>query len=549
MLTRLHIQNIALVDEAELLFDPGLAALTGETGAGKSVIVTALALALGERADREYIRHGSDQAQIEAEFDVSRLPTRYKKDFADYLAEGRLRVHRTINRDGNSQVRINGDLSSLSRLKELTAPIAEIVGQHAGQMLMNEDNHLRFLDYFASLDDTRDSVAALFARWEKTAAELRRVRNRRDELTKERELLLFQQDEIEKAAVRTGEEQELNTERKILDSARSLMESAARVQETLDGEDVSALQLLRQAAKEIDRMAEIDPTLEKYSGQITELDFQISEIRQVIEQYGASVPDDPHRLEEINERLDEIYRLKKKYGGSEDSILTTLDSIRQRLRGLPDVDRLIADLESQHEQLREDYSREALALSEARRKAAEYLQTLVSKELGELAIENGGFEFEFLYEDDSGGVIIDGRAVRPYAHGLEKGRLLFSANPGEPLKSLVKTASGGEISRVLLALKAAERKNQKLFHSLLVFDEVDAGIGGQTAVEVGNKLRRLSEAGQVVVITHLHQIARLADHHYVAEKKTKRSRSVIEVHRLDDAAKKTEIDRMVALPE
>jgi DNA repair protein RecN (Recombination protein N) len=230
-------------------------------------------------------------------------------------------------------------------------------------------------------------------------------------------------------------------------------------------------------------------------------------------------------------------------------VLQTLIHINEQLQDRPDIDSLIDRLEGDYENRRQTYTKEALALSEARHKAADYLQKLVIKELTELAIDNGGFEFEFVYEDYADGIAIDGRAVRPFPYGLESGRFLFSANPGEPLKSLVKTASGGEISRVLLALKAAEKKANKLFHSLLVFDEVDAGIGGQTAVEVGKKLKKLSENSQLIVITHLHQIAMLADHHYVAEKKTKKSRAVIFVDRLDQTGRKAEIDRMLALPE
>ncbi len=549
MLLSLTINNIALVDRAELSFDPGLSVLTGETGAGKSVIVTALSLVLGGRAEREFIRHGSSQAFVEARFDVSPMPTRYKKEFADYINDNRLQIRRELTRDGNSRVKINGAMSSVSRLKELTAPLAEIVGQHASQMLMNEDNHLRFLDFFGSLDEPRESVAQQYEQWRRVHRELQTVREKREQLIRERELLLFQKDEIEKADLRPGEEEELLGERRIVDSARSLIESAEKIGELLDGEDASALQLLRKAAKELDSMAQIDRSLETKASELTELDFRLSDIRQFVETYGNSIPDDPARLEEINNRLDEIYLLKKKYGGSEEAALETLTHINRQLEDRPDIDAQIDDLNDQCEQCSEAYSREALALTEARRSAAAYLQKLVVKELRGLAIDSGGFEFDFEYTEHPDGVVLDGGAVKPFSHGLENGHFLFSANPGEPLKSLVKTASGGEISRVLLALKSAGRANQRLFHSMLVFDEVDAGIGGQTAIEVGKKLKKLSEQGQLIVITHLHQLARLADHHYVAEKQTTHGRSVITVSRLDEMGRKSEIDRMVALPE
>jgi DNA repair protein RecN (Recombination protein N) len=550
MLKNLKIGNIALVVDADLAFDKGLTVLTGETGAGKSVIVTALSLVLGERADRDFIRHGADRATVEASFSASTMTPQYRKEYANYILEGQITVAREISLDGTSKVKINGASASLARLREITAPVAEILGQHANQMLMDEENHLLFLDHFAGVESQRDFVGELFAEWEKTSAELRRTTAKHDQLAKERELLLFQKNEIDKANIRAGEEESLVAERRILDSARSLMNSAAIVQNLLDSEENSAIGQLRLARKELDRMAEVDKKLEAKAGELSEIELAIEELRRFVEQYGSSIPDDPARLEEINLRLDEIYVLKKKYGGSEEAILKTLDVINQQLADRPDIDGVIEALRKDTERLFKEYAVKARELTEVRVKAADYIRKLVIKELTELAIDKAEFRFEFLYEDDPDGVILDGRAVKPFAHGLENGRFLFSANPGEPAKSLVKTASGGEISRVLLALKAAEKKNSQLQRSLLVFDEVDAGIGGKTAGEVGRKLKRLSEGCQVMVVTHLHQIARLADHHFVAEKTRKQGgRSVIVVRKLDAPGITEEIARMVALPE
>ncbi|MBU0982352.1 MAG: DNA repair protein RecN [candidate division Zixibacteria bacterium] len=550
MLTHIKIQNLALVDDLELDFAKGMSVLTGETGAGKSVIVSALGLALGARAEKEYIRHGATKAVVEATFRTESMPREYREDFADYFPDGQFTVERAVFREGNSKVKINGDVSIVSRLKQLTEPLGEILGQHANQMLMNEENHLRFLDHFASLDDQRVEITALYEDWEQARRDLKRTLSRREELARERELLLFQQQEIEKADIRVGEENELNQERRILDSSRALTESARLIGDILDGDEGSLLDRLRLVHKEMDKMAGVDAGLTPLAEQVTDIDFQLEEVRRSIEQYGDSIPDDPNRLEEINERLDEIYQLKQKYGGSEQSILDTLESIHAKLHDRPDTDALIARLETGEAGCREKYTGAALKLTEVRRKAAKYLKKLVVKELAELAIDNGGFEFAFEYEAQADGVQLDGRPVKPFPHGLDNGCFLFSANPGEPLKSLVKTASGGEISRVLLALKAAEKKSNSLRHSLLVFDEVDAGIGGQTAVEVGKKLRKLSEDCQVVVVTHLHQIARLADHHYKAEKTAEHEgRAVIRVARLNKTQTTRELARMVALPE
>lgn len=550
MLTKLNIQNIALVTETDLVFGPGMSTLTGETGAGKSVIVTALGLVLGERADKEYIRHGADKAIVEATFDVAKLPASYRTTYADFIHEGTITVQREISRDGSSKVKINGTVATLGTLRDVTAPVAEIVGQHANQMLMDEENHLLFLDSFAGLEKLRGEVSELFDQWQKAALELRRVRDRRDNFAAERELLLFQKNEIEKAEIKPGQEEELVKERKILDSARTLMAGAGAIQEMLDGDTASVLEMLRQARRELSKIASIDPYLEKPLSELADADYRIEDIRRTLEHYGNSLTDDPTRLEEINLRLDEIYGLKKKYGGSEEAILKTLDVITKRLVDRPDTGEFIAELEERETRLETAYIGKAKELHELRVKAAAYLRKLVIKELAELAIDNGGFDVEFVYEDDPSGIILEGRGVRPTENGLESARFVFSANPGEPLKSLVKTASGGEISRVLLALKGAAKRNAAHLRSLLVFDEVDAGIGGQTAVAVGQKIKKLADDSQVIVVTHLHQIARLADHHFAADKvKRPGGRMVITVEKLDYDGITRELARMMALPE
>lgn len=550
MLQRLKISNFALIDDIDLMFEKGMSVLTGETGAGKSVVVTALGLALGDRADREHIRHGCSRAVVEAVFSVERMTPQYRNTFAEHIADGTFTVMRDILKDGSSKVRINGAVVSLTLLNELTSPLAEIMGQHSSRLLLDEENHLRFLDNFAGVEDLRDEVSDLFAQWDQTRIELRRTRNHRDELERERELLLFQFKEIETARVKVGEEQDLDQERRILDSSRVLMESAARIESMLGSEEQNITDLIRLAGKELGKMAAIDSILSRQVKQLEDIHYELEDLRNSIEKYGSSVPDDPQRLDQINARLEEIYRLKRKYGGTEETVLQAFDGIRTKLASRPDTDALIAQLEGQEQEGREDYSVKALQLSEVRRKAAKYLQRLVVKEMSELAIDSGQFDSEFIYEEQADGIEIKGQIVRPNSYGLETCHFLFSANPGEPLKSLVKTASGGEISRLLLAIKAAEKRNNQRSHSLLVFDEIDAGIGGQTAVEVGAKIKKLSEISQIIVITHLHQIARQADHHYVAVKTGGRGKRVtITVDRLDAPGIASELDRMVALPE
>ena len=550
MLTEMKIENIALVDNVKLNFEPGLSVLTGETGAGKSVIVTAVALALGERADREFVRHGSDSASVTATFRLRGNRSRANNRSSEKNSSRVVNVQRLILTDGTSRVKIDGKQSSLSRLREVVQPVAEILGQHANQMLMDEDNHLLFLDRFASLEESREEVTRFFSKWQKVSTELTGIMDKRDRLLRERQLLLFQKDEIEKSHLQVGEEEQLLEERKILDSARTLMASSDMIQQVLDADDVSVIQLLGLVKKELERMGDIDNSLQKQLDILVEMEIQVEEMRRFLQQYGSSIIDDPQRIEDINLRLDLIYNLKKKYGGSEKAVLETLRSINKKLADRPDIDSYIDNLRKENDRSYKQYSTAAIQLSRARQKAARHLCQLVIKELSELAIDSCDFKIELLYEPDPDGIVIDDRAVKPYPHGLEKGRFLFSANPGAPLKSLIKTASGGEISRVLLALKSAERKHRRISHSLLVFDEVDAGIGGQTAVEVGRKLKKLSLDCQVIVITHLHQIARQADHHFVAEKYSdQNNQTFISVRKLGEKDIVAELDRMVALPE
>lgn len=549
MLKWLYIKNIALVDELELSFEYGLTVLSGETGAGKSVIVNALSLVLGGRAEREYIRYGNQNAVVRATFDITRMSPNFKSAFSSDIIDNQVIIRREISRDGASKVWINDALASVTHLKEITEPLCEILGQHANQMLMKEDNHLLFLDQFAQVTDLREQTMELYTSWQQSLSRLTKTIKQRDELTQDRELLLFQREEIEKAKLRSGEEEELLREQKILDSSRALINSSSVIETILDSEENSILEHFSAVQRELDKMTQIDPELKDTLQLTGDIAVQLEELRRYMEQYGASIPEDQARLETINGRLHELYLLKKKYGGSEQAIFDRLASIISKLDDSPETHALIESLKAEESGRKAAYTEKAVTLTSVRQKAAGYLKKLTEHELAELAIDSGGFVCELTYEDDEDGIELRGRKVHPSAYGLENARFMFSANPGEPLKSLVKTASGGEISRVLLALKSAERKNNQILQSMMVFDEIDAGIGGQTAIEVAKKIKRLAEGSQLLVITHLHQIARLADYHLVAKKTSgKDGRTVIDVRQLETIEIQSELDRMIAMP-
>jgi DNA repair protein RecN (Recombination protein N) len=552
MIKRLEIENIALVDHAVIEFERGLSTLTGETGGGKSVVVTSLALALGARADREYVRHGAEQARIVAQFSLEDIPITARRRLPERLrACEEFTVERVVTASGQSRAKLDGENITVGELRELTTDIAEILSQHASQRLMDDTNHLIFLDRFAGLESEVAQLAERYHAWQQSATRLRQLQRQREQLINERELLSFQRQEIEQAELRAGEEIELESERRRLDSARELMSGAAAIQQLLGGEDNSVSMMLGTARRELAVMARLDDRLADKLRTLQSAELEIEELRRDMEQYGASIEDDPQRLDQINERLTEIYRLKKKYGNTEQAVLDHLERISHELDTSLPPDDHIARLTTETAQQLDHYAELARAVSTKREKAAETLRRAVLSQLPDLAIDNGDFICEFIRQSGTDPSIeFMGDSVTFGENGLEQARFLFTANPGEPLKSLSKTASGGELSRVLLALKLAEKQQRTGGCGLMVFDEIDTGIGGRTALALAEKLKELSGQAQVMVITHLHQIARLADHHYVADKiAAPDGRTLIKVERLSGERINREIDRMLAIVE
>jgi len=553
MLRKLRIENFALVDSLDVRFDNGLNVLTGETGAGKSIIVGAISRLLGEKVEKEDIRSGARLAVIEGEFEISG-----QQEITDSLKNNELRVEdnsfvmrKEILPKGSSKNFINGQLINQTKLRDIAKSLAELLGQHSHQQLLDEENHQGFLDRFAGIDERVEDLRGIYIRWENSKRELESLESRKSQEKNERELLLFQKEEIEKAAIRAGEEEELLAEKKILDSSRLLGEKSTAILEMLEQDDSSALSLLQVCRREMTQMAALDKALENKIELLVTAIINLDEFRSEVESYRSSIPDDPARQEEINLRLDELFRLKKKYGGSEDSILSTLAKINEQLSTNIDIDDRIKLLRKEERINAEKYKKEAIGISEIRRAAVKKLSSKVIKELADLGMESSRFEYEFIEEPDDEGIELGGRRVKAGPSGLETGRFLISANPGEPLKPLAKTASGGEISRIMLALKSVETQSSGGGRPLLVLDEIDAGIGGHTAHAVAQKLSSLAEHYQLVVITHLHQIASVGESHYAVEKvnsEKSSGRKTIRVHQLNKSERKKEIERMLSLP-
>ncbi len=552
MIRRLYIENFALVKKVEINFEDGMNVLTGETGAGKSIIVGALACLLGEKADKDDIRSGSKLAVIEGDFLIADFPEiedkliEFEIDYEDNL----ITLRREIALTKSSKCFINDRLITLGQLKSITDLLAELFGQHSHQLLLDEKNHPAFLDRFARLDDKVEVVRQLYYDWDSTKRQLARLQARIDIEKNERELLLFQKEEIVKAKIFSGEEEQLIAEKKILDSSQLLGEKSSIILNLLEQNENSALEILNTCRKELSGITHVDEALVKRAELLDQAIINLEEFRGEMEAYLSGIPDNPERLEEINLRLDEIYRLKKKYGGSEESILSTLEQINEQLKHKIDVEERISLLENENNRLFAKYESLAKEISTMRKQASDDLEKMVIRELKKLGIDSASFKYEFIYEDDTDGIRLDNRLVKPGPEGLETGRFLISANPGEPLKPLAKTASGGEISRIMLALKAADRKRYKKYKPLLAFDEIDSGIGGKTANIVADRLLALSNDYQLLVITHLHQIASLCDFHYAVSKiDTDSKRKTVFIRLLNKAEKKKEIRRMLSIPQ
>lgn len=545
MLKELNIKNFAIIDSLRVEFGEGLNVFTGETGAGKSIIIDALNLALGERASTELIRTGCDEAVVEAAFGLNSHASRdvfelLKGQGIEAEPGGDIIVRRVISSAGKNKVYINGSLATLSTLASMGAMLADIHGQHEHQSLLSSERQLEMLDAFGGL----------LALCEKVGRVVRGLRERRQELAAleagEREraqredILRFQKNEIEAARLVPGEDAALAAEQSVMANAERLSGLASAAADALYTAEGSVLSGLKKAISSLKEIASIDqrmaPTLEL----LESARAQIDEVAREVSAYAERVEFDPARLEEVRDRLDLIQRLKKKYGGTIEEVIAFGEKAGEELvkieRGTDEAERLRKEIES----LRTELTSIVHELTKKRASAARELEQKVEDELGQLGMKKTKFTVRITQEpgDDT----IDGLKVWP--SGADRVEFLISPNPGEEPRPLAKTASGGELSRIMLALKTILAAGDSI--PTLVFDEVDAGIGGAVAEEVGKKLRSISRKRQVFCITHLPQIASMADRHYGVSKIVKKDRTSTEVTLLNKKERIDEIARMLA---
>ncbi len=541
MLTELWVSNLAVVERLEARFKPGLNALTGETGAGKSLVVGSLDLVLGGRASAELVRRGADEAEIVARFE---LPGDHftSRGIDQAIDEDGLLLRRVIGADGRSRAYVNDRPATVGRLRELGGALADLHGQHEQQRLLREETHLDYLDAFAVAGDLTRAVAGAFAAYRKTieARDAFLAESRRS--AGEREFLRFQLEELEAAHLEPGEEEDLQRERHLAAHAGKLAELTASALAGLSEGDPGAESLLGRASRDLGQGAELDPALDAIRRQVDEALVACEEAARELSRYGDGLSADPERLEEIEARLDLLARLRRKYHASVESLIEKRDAFRATLDGWEEAPKRLERLDVEVEGAGRDLAGASAALSAARSRAAAAFAREVTTELKGLGMEGARFWVELRPPRE--GLALSGREHPVGPRGAEEAAFTLAANPGETAGPLSRIASGGEASRVMLALKNVLRRVDPM--PLVIFDEVDAGIGGLVAEAVGARLAAIARERQVLVVTHLAVIAGRAGHHLRLVKETERKRTRIRIEEVAGAAREEELARMLA---
>ncbi len=544
MLVRLCISNFAIISHLEIGFHPGLNILSGETGAGKSIIINAVNLLLGGRASSELIREGADEARVEGQFHVPvDSPIREMLEKMDIPFDGEIIIKRTISRKGKNRITINGSIASLSMLSHLGPRLISISGQHANQVLLNPDNHLYLLDDFANLGHHREAVAERVREFKQLSSEISRLAEEISRAEERQELARFQAEEIDRAGLRPGEDKELEEERKKIKFAEQLFRIAGECYGILYDDEDAVISRISHCIRELERGTQIDRTLEGAVHSLTVAMAEVEEAAYGLRDYAEGAQYDPDRLTQIEDRIYLLNQLKRKYGPSLEDVLAYREGLSDTMEGIAQKKNLLAEKQKALEVIRDEVSQRAMDLSRRRREAARKLESAVEEELKQLHMKGTSFRVRFgaPVDQNKGRASLAVDQIRE--EGIDEIEFMISPNVGEPLRPLAKIASGGELSRIVLALKSILARIGSV--ETVVFDEVDAGISGATADIVGEKLLALSEKHQVLCITHLPQIASKGQAHFLVKKQVKGGRTQTTIVELDRKAKIMEIARLL----
>jgi DNA repair protein RecN (Recombination protein N) len=547
MLRSLRIKNYALVDHLEVEFQPRLNVLSGATGAGKSIIVGAVDLILGERASSQVVRTGSETASIEAVFQPPKDPIIREILVRLGMApqEGTLLIRREISNKGQNKCFLNDRLITLTSLKALGDRLADLHGQHEHQSLLNVERHTEFLDHYGDLNNLLSLVGDVYCILRQKQKELTDLRTNKKMDEEKRQLYKFQIQEIQKADLHPEEEDKLAKERRILENAETLFQMASNLYHQLHESEASVLERLSVLSRDLKNGAGIDSRLKDPKEALESCLITLQDVVRTVEDYKGHLEFDPEKLEMIRERLNLIVTLKKKYGKDVEDILKYKVQIESELNKIENKDRIIENLEEETTKLSGDLKKACCLLSQKRKEKASQLSRRIQKALTGLGMDKTKFEIRISQKEDPHGLIVlDGKRVFADEGGMDQVEFFVSPNPGEELKPLARIASGGEISRIMLALKSILAKVDRV--ETMIFDEIDVGIGGEVASAVGKSLKDLGFSHQVIVITHLQQIASQADHHFKVFKEGIKGRTVTRIKHLDPEERVKEIARMIS---
>ena len=528
MIQSLHIKDFALIDELEVNFGQGLNILTGQTGAGKSIIIGALNMILGERADTEVIRRGADKAISEATIKyfesetLKNLLTENEVELGNYLI-----LRREIRQTG-SRAFINDTPVNIGVLKAVGDQLVDLHGQHDHQLLLKEENHRSVIDGFGEIEPVLNSYQKEFSKMKTLQKELSSLKKRESELQEKTELYRFQVNELDNAKLSVEEEEELEAEMNLLDNAELLDQKAAAISEMEDSDDGNISQLLNHLKLNLEDLTRIEPEFSTYLEEINAARVSINEAIQFAERYRSTIEFNPKRLEELRQRQSELNRIQKKYQRDIPELINYLNEIQRELSIADNFDLEIQKIEQSISDQQIKLAHAAKQLHDKRTQIGEHLSKQIQIELAQLGIQHANLKVsvEWLFSNN-GWVEIDGQQVECTELGCDDIRIFISTNKGEEPKPLAKIASGGEISRVMLALKSILAKEQSL--PVMIFDEIDTGISGEVSEKVGRAMRKLSSHCQIIAITHQPQIASQAHHHYKVDKQETEDRTITRI--------------------
>jgi DNA repair protein RecN (Recombination protein N) len=533
MLQFLNISNIALIDDMQVEFESGLNLLTGETGSGKSIIVDALGVLIGGRFTNELLKSGAERGSIEGLFSVtSNAELEGLLENAGFVTTSELIIRREISSTGRNKVFINNQLATHALLRDLRPFLVDIHGQGDQQTLFNPETHLELLDAFAGHGSLRDEVAEAYQRWTSLRRELDSLRHDEAEKFQLVDTLKFQIAELERAQLSIGEDDRLDEERRRLSNVEKLTALCQSSYSRIYEDDDAALTRVRQSLKEVEELAEYESSFKDYIEGLESARALLEDLSFSLRDFADRLEFSPARLAEIEDRLAELSRLKRKYGGSIEAALDHLARAEDRLRQIETSDEREQELNTRIAAAREQYLDRAGKLHKERVRAAKQFEKAVEKGIGEVALDRARFQVQVSDEVESAG-----------QKGIDHAEFYFSANVGEEVKPLARVASGGEASRLMLVLKTVANGSQ--FPRTIVFDEIDTGIGGRVSEAVGLKLKKLSQTNQVLCVTHQPQIARFADSHLVVQKEALKGRTQVSVGKLDKAGRVEELARML----